>query len=291
MNLRTGHARLALAALAAVVAVAGCGASNGRLVLPIALEAKVAPSPPRYPADFGTHEATVRAIAGILARELALPVPDSVTVYIYATREVFQQGLMSDGRLPAVRAAELSEFAIGVGKRRQLLLHGDGAAPATRDWVRLIAHELTHVAQIELAQGEGRAEQWLAEGMAEWAAFSVLERLGLDTLGDRRLLALQQVREQAALRRSRLDLDSLGTARGFTLRHQREGSLPTYQLAFLMTDYLIRRHGFGRLIEYYRGLTHERGRHESFRLAFGQTLEEFELEILAHLGRVVRLAH
>ena len=45
------------------------------------------------------------------------------------------------------------------------------------EWLRLIAHELTHVSQFELAGGEGRAEQWLAEGMAEHVAFQVLERL------------------------------------------------------------------------------------------------------------------
>jgi len=230
----------------------------------------------------------VRGVAAILSRQLGLPVPDQVTVYIYGSRAIFEQGLVTDGRLPAVRAAELGEFAIGVGKRRQLLLQADGGAPATRDWLRLVAHELTHVAQIELAQGEGRAEQWLAEGMAEWAAFSVLERLGLDALAERRAAALQHVREQAALREARLDLDTLGTPRGFTVRHQREGSLATYQLAFLMTDYLIRRHGFERLVEYYRGFAGGRGRREGFRLAFDQTLEEFETEIVAHLGQVLR---
>jgi hypothetical protein len=195
---------------------------------------------------------------------------------------------MSDGRLPAVRAAELSEFAIGVGKRRQLLLQDDGASPAARDWLRLVAHELTHVSQIELAQSEGRAEQWLAEGMAEWAAFTVLERLGLDALAERRAAALSNVRDQAALRVSRLDLETLGTPRGFTARHLREGSLPTYQLAFLMTDYLIRRDGFARLMEYFRAFARGHGRYDSFRGAFGQTLSEFEVEMLAHLGQVLR---
>ena len=187
-----------------------------------------------------------------------------------------------------MRAAELSEFAVGVGKRRQLLLQDEGAPPAAREWLRLVAHELTHVAQIELAQGEGRAEQWLAEGMAEWAAFTVLERLGLDALAERRAAALGHVREQTALRQSRLDLETLGTPRGFTVRHLREGSLATYQLAFLMTDYLIRRHGFARIVEYYRSLAAGRGRYETFRAAFDQSLEDFEAEMLAHFGRVLR---
>ena len=245
-------------AVAAALLLSACH-SGGRVVLPVAFEAPAPAATLRYPEDFVSHEATVRGVAAILSRQLGLPVPDQVTVYIYGSRAIFEQGLVTDGRLPAVRAAELGEFAIGVGKRRQLLLQADGGAPATRDWLRLVAHELTHVAQIELAQGEGRAEQWLAEGMAEWAAFSVLERLGLDALAERRAAALQHVREQAALREARLDLDTLGTPRGFE-----------------------------RLVEYYRGFAGGRGRREGFRLAFDQTLEEFETEIVAHLGQVLR---
>ena len=274
--------------LALAVVLSACRAGGTRLVLPVAFEEPVTAATLRYPEDFRSHEAAVRGVASLLTRELALPVPDRVMVYIYTSREVFEQGLMSDGRLPAVRAAELSEFAIGVGKRRQLLLQDEGVPPTAREWLRLVAHELTHVAQIELAQGEGRAEQWLAEGMAEWAAFTVLERLGLDALAARRASALGHVREQAGLREARLDLETLGTPRGFTVRHLREGSLPTYQLSFLMTDFLIRRHGFDGLVEYYRSFASGSARHEAFRVAFGQTLEEFESEMLRYFGRVLR---
>ena len=281
-----------LARLGAVVAAAlvlgSCQTSGSRLVLPVAFEDPAPAATLRYPEDFRSHEATVRGVASLLSRDLALPVPDRVMVYIYTTRAVFEQGLMNDGRLPAVRAAELSEFAVGVGKRRQLLLQDEGSQPAAREWLRLVAHELTHVAQIELAQGEGRAEQWLAEGMAEWAAFTVLERLGLDTLAERRAAALGHVRQQAALRGAHLDLETLGTPRGFTVRHLREGSLPTYQLSFLMTDYLIRRHGFDGLVEYYRSFAAGQPRHDAFRVAFGQSLEEFEGEMLRYFGRVLR---
>jgi hypothetical protein len=284
------HTLLRLCAVVAAALVLGsCQSSGSRVVLPVAFEEpSVGAATLRYPDDFSSHEAAVRGVASLLSRDLGLPVPDRVMVYIYSSRAVFEQGLMTDGRLPAVRAAELSEFAIGVGKRRQLLLQDEGGPPAAREWLRLVAHELTHVAQIELAQGEGRAEQWLAEGMAEWAAFSVLERLGLDTLAQRRAAARGHVGEQAGLRQARLDLDTLGTPRGFTVRHLREGSLPTYQLAFLMTDSLIQRHGFGGLVEYYRSLAAGRGRYEAFRIAFGQSLEEFETEMLAHFGRIPR---
>ena len=277
-------AGLAVVALA-LLGVVGCR-GGGRIVLPVRLEE---PAPAlHYPGDFGSHEAVVRGVATLLAQDLGLAVPEQVTVYIYSSRAVFEQGLVSDGRLPVLRAAELSEFAVGVGKRRQLLLHHHGGPPAAREWLRLVAHELTHVAQIELAQGEGLAEQWLAEGMAEWAAFRVLERLGVDTLLERRAAAFGHVRDHPALRERRLDLEQLGTSRGFTTRHLHEGSLATYQLAFLMTDYLIRRHGFASLLRYFKGFAAGRGRHESFRFAFGQSVPEFEREMLRHFGQVLR---
>jgi hypothetical protein len=214
--------------------------------------------------------------------------PSAFTAYVYSGREGFERGLVADAHVSPIRAAELSEFAVGIGKRRQLLLNDEGGTAHGREWFRLIAHELAHVSQIELAQGEGRAEQWLAEGMAEWVAFNVLERLSLDTVVHRRAMATAGIRNHAALVAARLDLETLGNPRGFTVRHLREGSLPTYQLAFLMADYLIARDGFPRVVAYFRSFERKQDRHSNFRDTFGQSLEQFELEVLAHLKNVVR---
>jgi hypothetical protein len=273
---------LGLVAALAVASVAGCG--SGRLVLPITLgPAASVPADERGRDD---HAAVVRGLAAMMAREHGLPFPEQVTVYVYSSRRVFEQGLIQDAHVSPVRAAELSDFAVGIGKRRQLLLNDEGARG--REWLRLIAHELCHVAQIELSEGEGRAEQWLAEGMAEWVAFSVLERLGLDTLAHRRAVSAAGIRNHAALAAARLDLESLGTPRGFTVRHLREGSLPTYQLAFLMADYLIAREGFDRVVGYFRLFGKSLDRRANFEQAFGQPLEAFEREVLPHLSSLVR---
>ncbi|PYM14001.1 MAG: hypothetical protein DMD81_19315, partial [Candidatus Rokuibacteriota bacterium] len=216
-----------------------------------------------------------------------LPVPDELTVYVYPTRAFFEQGLIQDAHVSPARAAELSEFAIGVGKRRQLLFNDAAYDRHGREWLRLVAHELTHVSQFELAQCEGRVEQWLAEGVAEWTAFTVLERLGLDTMARRRSIAESGIRNHAALVGARLDLDVLGTPRGFTVRHLREGSLPTYQLAFLMSDYLITRDGLPRVVEYFRSFSRSRDRRKNFEQAFGQPLDDFEKEVLGYLRTIV----
>jgi len=277
--------RLSAALLVALTSFAGCG--SGRLVLPFSIDS-AALALPHDTGQLSSHEQAIRGIAAILVRELKLPMPSSFTAYVYSGREGFERGLVVDANVSPLRAAELSEFAVGIGKRRLLLLNDEGGTARGREWFRLIAHELAHVSQIELAQGEGRAEQWLAEGMAEWVAFNVLERLALDTVANRRTMATAGIRNHAALVAARLDLETLGNPRGFTVRHLREGSLPTYQLAFLMADYLITRDGFPRVVAYFRSFERKQDRHANFRETFGQGLEQFELEVLAHLKSLLR---
>jgi hypothetical protein len=273
--------RLSVVLAAAALAASGC--AQGRTVVPVHVQ-PAAFALPTTPAmlDVSSHEDTVRMVATVIVRDLGLPLPETVMVYVYSSRQVFEQGLIDDGRVSRVRAAELSDFAVGVGKRRQLLLHQESNV-GRGEWVRLVAHELSHVAQIELAEGEGRAEQWLAEGMAEWVAFRVLERLRLDTVVRRRVVALETVRDHPAVVARRVDLETLGTPRGFTVRHLREGSHSTYQLAYLLTDYLITREGFDRVVEYFRSFAKRVDRRGNFAAAFGQSLAEFEQEALAHL--------
>ena len=212
----------------------------------------------------------MRGIAAILAKSFGLPVPHRVTVYVYGGRRAFEQGLIQDARVSPVLAAELSDFAIGVGARGQVLLNdaAQGAPRRTdREWLRLIAHELTHVSQIELAGGEGRGEQWLAEGMA----------------GRRRLTATAGMRRHTRLFQDGLDLEARGTPRGFAAWHVREGALPTYQLAFLMADYLIERRGLDRMTAYFASFKDSADRRANFQSSFSGNIADFETDVIAHL--------
>ena len=116
--------------LAALVVVAGCG--SGRVVLPFQLEMATL-VPPRDASALTTHERAVRGLSAILVRELGLPMPASFTVYVYSGRQVFEQGLIHDAQVTPIRAAELSEFAVGIGKRRQLLLNDDAGQAHGRE--------------------------------------------------------------------------------------------------------------------------------------------------------------
>ena len=269
--------------------LAGCG--SGRASVPFSLYTGSL-ALPELTTRFRSTEDAVRGMAGILTVGLGLPLPERVGVFVYPGRLAFERGLVLDAGLDEARAAELSGFAIGIGGRGQLLLNRGGlgvdpTAVAEREWLRLIAHELTHVAQVELAGGEGRGEQWLAEGMAEWVAFTALERLGLDTVARRRHRATTGVLDHASLVGARLDLEVRGTPQGFTGWHMREGALPTYQLAFLMADYLVERRGFERMKRYFGSFSRSWDRHRNFEVAFGTTLAGFEGDVLSRLGVTV----
>ena len=136
--------------LALTSVVAGCG--SGRLVLPLTLDAGALAAAPDS-ARLISHEDAIVGIAAILSRDLKLPMPTTFTAYVYSGRQGFERGLVHDAHVSPVRAAELSEFAVGIGKRRQLLLNDEGGTARGREWYRLIAHELAHLSHIELAQG------------------------------------------------------------------------------------------------------------------------------------------
>jgi hypothetical protein len=264
-----------------VLALGISGCQGGRSVVPISLDASrlEVPADPRL---LTTHESAVRGIGAMLAREFGLPLPAEVTLYVYGSRRVFEEGLVSDARLSPARAAELSASALGVGRPRQLLFH-DVSAQRDREWLRLVAHELTHVCQIELAGGDRGPAQWLKEGMAEWVAFGVLERLGLDSVARRREIALAGVRRSVVLAAPSVRLEAMDSAAGFSERYRRGGPIETYQLSFLMVDYLVGRGGFPRLVEYFKAFAESRDHERNFERSFGLAPRDFERAALADL--------
>jgi hypothetical protein len=226
------------------------------------------------------HRAAVEEVMAVMA-ELGLPMPAEVDVHVYDSQMAFHRGLRQDAYVSPDRVDEIAAFAAGLARPNRVLLHSR-AAKGRREWRRLIAHELTHVSQFALAGGDGRADQWLAEGVAERVAFEVLDRLKLDTLADRRARALAAARQHPAFWTGRLDLLALGSPREFTLRHQRDGSMATYQLSFLMADYLIARVSLPVVLDYFRRCrTFDRER--AFAITFGQSVPAFEAEVLKHL--------
>jgi len=280
------RAMRALVPLGGVIALALAvllTSDQGRAVLTIPLE----PLSLGFASDaapLATYEGTVRRIARVLSEDLDLPVPDRITLHLYETPRLLERGLVHELGVAPDLAARLSGFAAGLALDRHVLLLEPEARRGAREWLRLVAHEMAHLSQAELATREGRTAQWLAEGMADWVAYAVLDRLGVQARGRERALVLEEARREIEDPGFALDLAALGEPRGFLDASRRDG-VATYRLAFLLTDALIDRHGFPRVVDYFRAAGGGADRDELFSRAFGQSVEEFARQMLATAGR------
>jgi hypothetical protein len=272
--------RLAIVALVAFVAglaATGDDPRRTRVVFSIDLE---------HPHASGlAGEATVHRIAYVLRRELGVPVPTRFAIHLYDSTERFAEGLVLDADVAPDLAAQLAQFATGVAVPRAFLLRA-AATELTQgaEAVRLVAHELTHLGQIALA-GEGRAAHWLAEGMAEWTAHAVLERLGLGSIAAFRSAVLPDVRARLVADRQ-LDLAGMSTPGDFLATHRSRGTVATYHVAFALADYLVRRDGFPALLGYFGAFRGSPDAAANFRRAFGQDVATFEREVRDHLTTI-----
>lgn len=266
---------------AIVVALLGVGPpARGRVPFPLA-HRDVGPilAVVGEPADAA---AVVRLVATILRRDLDLPLPARITARVADGPARFQQALAAHGAVPVERAAEFARFAVGAAIPGVMFLRAPTAGQP--EWTRLIGHELTHLAQIELAGTEVGPAPWLAEGMAEWVASSVLERLRLADLRHRRVAVETGAREYVR-RAGGLDLDALATPVEFVTRHRHVGTLVTYQLARYLTDDLVTRRGFPALVEYFWAFRSSDDAAANFAATFGLSLDAFEQAAATRLAR------
>jgi hypothetical protein len=62
------------------------------------------------------------------------------------------------------------------------------------EWVRVLAHELTHTANKEQAEGKPAVhDQWPSEGFAEWVGYKVVDTFGAQEFAVSRKRALDSI--------------------------------------------------------------------------------------------------
>jgi hypothetical protein len=154
------------------------------------------------------------AIGSVMARDLKLA-PVDVLVIVYPSQVSFEQGVIAEAERDIERLRQ--KFAVGanpprnddglmtartmavssvaVGMYRKVLVNEwrVGKTPWP-EWVRILAHELTHTAERELVNGGfSAADQWLREGFAEWVGYKVADQFGAETLSKSRTQVLDTI--------------------------------------------------------------------------------------------------
>jgi len=227
--------------------------------------------------DYRTAAATVVSIS---ERDLGFP-PFPITFRFYPHEGAFEKALLDSGYDPAL-ARSTARTMIAVGGHRGVLLND--LRLSSLEWpdrIALLAHEMTHSVQYELAGGHrGTSDQWLREGFADWMSLRVLDRIADVSIAGIRRARRNELR--SAGRSSVPRLSELVTFRQWVRAGERHGSR-IYALAFLAVELLLDRHGVPAFIDYFKRFASSRDRIANFRAAFGEDLESFERAVTAHI--------
>lgn len=270
---------LAVCALAATVRPAGRNADHVTLSILADAPAK---SLTRALLHRTAYETDVQRIARVF-HQLGLPLPEQITLRLYSSAELLTRGLGEDVGLAPSLATTIGEVAVGVALDETLLVLEPEFRRGPRAWLRLVAHEMAHLSQIQLAGGEDCGARWLAEGMADWVAFTVLDRLGVAPMGVERDSILMSARDSMATTGLELDLDQIDEPLRFLEHARNVGVQPLYRLAFLRVHHLIQQRGFDTLVGYFRACPSRTAERARFERVFGQRVVDFERDVVQAL--------
>ncbi|MEX2663570.1 MAG: hypothetical protein WD227_16685 [Vicinamibacterales bacterium] len=237
--------------------------------------------PPSHIDQVYGYQSAVTAIAAVIERELGVP-PFPVTFDFYLDDAAFEKGLRELGHDP-VTARETARVMRGVGVPGRVLVNSQVLEPMSwGDRVRVLAHELVHSLQYQLAGGNrGTSEQWLREGFAEWVALMVLDRLRARPFAELRDQQWAAFRGSARSRAPRLD-EMIDFPQWIAVVSR--PNVAVYSQAFLAAEVLVQRHGAPAVISYFRQYASIPDRPTAFRAAFGEDPAAFEAVLEARLG-------
>jgi hypothetical protein len=218
------------------------------------------------------YDTALVSIARVMDEDLHLPIVP-VNLRFYHDRDAFRAALEADGYDGDLAVDAASSMTAITGHRRVLL---NDAELRGLEWpfrIALLAHELAHTVQYELAGGRrGASEQWLREGFAEWVEVQVLTALGFTTPAAARRIAEDRVRRAGELP----SLLAMSTFPEWVRAGLDAGTDGIYAQAWLAAGVLVERHGTPAVLEYFRSFERSDDRFGNFARAFGQDLRAFD---------------
>jgi hypothetical protein len=155
------------------------------------------------------------------------------------------------------------------------------------EWVKLLAHELTHSAERELIDGRlSSADQWLREGFADWVGFKVADKFGAEDFTKSRQRNLDNI-ATARSYQTFPGLNQLARNSDWVTWLRTLGHVGTYGQAFIAVDNLIEQKGIETMVDYFRLFAKVNNREKNFLTAFGETLLSFDERFNRHLGVLI----
>ena len=210
-------------------------------------------------------------------------VVDVVKAYVCRDEAAFSEGLLRNFGARAWHGSETS--AAGIATSFGVFLRGDYLARRTlAGRVEVIAHELAHLSQQELARPRvHEVPRWIVEGHAEWAALSVVDRLGYGSYSERRAQVARSVVDGAIPATSLSGLDTLDSPDQWWRWTRSLSPSVTYGQAFLAVDRLTERYGSATMVEFFRAFARATDARECWDGLFPISYPQFVADFRTHL--------
>lgn len=247
------------------------------------------------------------AISTVMARELNFP-PLEGTVTFYSNYQSYEAGLAAEFAAAAQRAegrsgksaaepdrSERIAFSArqravttaGVAINGNVLVHEISLRRYSwSEQIRVLAHELTHVLQRDLAgRGPARWESWLVEGFADWVAYKVLDILKVESFAKSREEVINDI--ASGSQRKLPGLAQLYSQADIMTWSRTLGRYAAYGQGMMAVDFLVEQKGLPALLDYFRSFAKTNNREKNFAAAFGQSLAEFDARFSAHLKSLI----
>lgn len=221
------------------------------------------------------------ATAGFFSDTAGLQLNRPVTIVLAPDRKSFISEAMRVFKVSeteAMRAGQGTDALAGDG----LIVINMAGVPTSRQKIFLVAHEMTHQYQRQLAGRQAGEVKWLLEGMAETVGAQVVARRGYMTLEDYKNNWWTGLEHTV----SRPNLSEMKTAEGWSAALSRYGSPVTYKTAGLAVLILTERYGQQSVLNYFTLLGQGESSDESFQKAFGLSMADF----IAEYSRMLRKA-
>lgn len=221
----------------------------------------------------------------MLKEELGLELQKSVRIDICPTEEIYRNKLYDFG----LRGAEGEKVARSTGgiansSQRRILVKLGSASQLKRANM-LVAHEMTHFLTSELSDGSARANSWMNEGMAEFVAALVAQKMGSQSFEKWKLEVVNNLRlaDSYPMPQDLVDISGKNYDKWRDLTDKFRGK--NYSMANLMMVYLYEQKGrkfFGELFEYQRCLSSTfTSENTCFTKNFGVEQEQFYPQVQA----------
>lgn len=278
--------------------LSGCASTPLVLTVPPRADAV---RPPAYGSQ--DYSGALAAIVSVMERDLKLP-PVEASVTLYFSQTSYESGVVAESekdlerlrqqlgpRANQLREEELvfsarrfavSSVAVGMYKK-VLVNEGRLAKYPWAEWVKVLAHELTHTIERNLVEGRLTAsDQWLREGFAEWVGYQVADTFGAETFAKSRDRILDSI-ANAKSYQTFPSLTQLTRNAEWLTWSKTLGRAATYGQALIAVDLLVEQKGLPAVVEYFRLFGKLNNRERNFTMAFGEPISAFGGKFTKHL--------